>query len=144
MDILASILAYFGTVAAIFLALAMSYNAVVYAPLHSITAQHALAVVAKPIPAKAAAKRPADAQRDTAEAEARPMTRSLVVTRTRHEAPPAARLKAERLRNAMLRKEYLRHLQQQVRARQFAAAPPAGALGYADEPRAVFGDDPFH
>src|SRR5579862_7638038 len=52
MDLLAPILAYFGTVAAIVLAVAMSYNVLVYKPLHTTGPQGAITVAAKPNAAK--------------------------------------------------------------------------------------------
>lgn len=102
MDVLASIFAYFGTLAAIIVGFAMSYDVLIYAPTHSAAPPHASMVAIQPNTAKAAEKPAATARRQSA--AARSFARSGPEAKSVAEERAAARLRAERLRNAYLQK----------------------------------------
>lgn len=54
MDLLGSIFAYLGSVVALIAAFAISYDVVIYAPLHSSGPPHTLTIAARPHPVRAA------------------------------------------------------------------------------------------
>jgi hypothetical protein len=137
MDLLAPILTYFGSVVAIVLAFAMSYDAFVYAPLHSTVARHVVMV------AKAAAPGPA------ATADAKVVrVRSTSVTISSHHAASArtdlasdaapAKRRAS-LRGTIARQQYLRRLPSQLRANEWAYQQGPLRSGFADESVGGFG-----
>jgi hypothetical protein len=135
MDLLAPILAYLGTVTAIVVAVAMSYDVFIYTPLHSINPQHTLTFAAKSSAAKAALA--ASAAKIAAPSVSRASVSAEVATaNVTPQIDVVAKRRAEFLRREAARRKHTRWLARQARAREWASRQPPEALGYADEPSA--------
>ncbi len=146
MDLLASVLAYLGTVTTIIVAVAMSYDAFVYAPLHAPIQHHSPMVAAMPSATKFGATKPAakptaHLTRLDSDTEKPVQVGAANVTA----APPAeavAKRRAAR-RRAVMARQRLRWLARQARDREWAYQQTPQAFGYADEPPAGFGFDRY-
>lgn len=137
MGLLAAILAYLGTVTAIVVTVAVSYDVFIYTPLHSINPQHTVTVAAKSVPAPSAAKRVLSAS------AAKIASRSSPGASPSHDAASAnatpqsdvtAERRAAHLRREAARQKYTRRVARQARAREWASQQAPSRLGYADEP----------
>ena len=150
MDLLASIFAYCGAVAALIVAIAMSYDALVYAPLHHrIGPSQTLVVAAKPTATENAAKPsaalargglaslPARQRDGRGIAASEPAAQADVTLRTAN----ARRSSAEH--HALTQRRFLRRQTRPDRPREWASRQWPDRLGYADEPHAVFDYEPF-
>jgi hypothetical protein len=142
MDVLASILAYLGVVATILVTIGVGYDKVVYAPLHSPMPPHALAVAAKPAAPSASVHGASPAPIVGARANPAAATRSPQLAAAERAAPQTetAAVKHRPLhpRVAMTREQRGRAPARQEPGREWASEQAPRALGYADEPRALF------
>jgi hypothetical protein len=125
MDLIASILAYLGTVTAIIVTVVMSYDVFIYTPLHSINPQHTLTIAAKPPAAKAASSAPSAS-----------LPRSPRAAKAAPQVDTAAERRAASARVEAARQKHMRKLARQARGREWASQQPPGGLGlgYAEEP----------
>lgn len=134
MDLLVPIFAYLSTVTAIMVAVVMSYDVLVYAPLYSSGPPGTIAVAATPHDAKPAAK-----------AAAKTVAAGSGTSRPLH---AAARRRMVRRTGRMARKPYPGSALRETREWPRAYPPPLprnierDALGNARPPFG-FGDDPF-
>jgi hypothetical protein len=140
MDLLASILAYLGTVTAIIVAVVMSYDAFIYTPLHSINPQHTVTVAAKPSAAKAAssasAGKIAPPSVPAASLPHGAPSRGALAAKAASQNDVAAERRAASARKEAARQKHIRRLARQARGREWASQQPPGTfgLGYAEEP----------
>jgi hypothetical protein len=139
MDVLVPIFAYFGSVVAIVLALAMSYDAFIYAPLHPTAARHVVMV------AKAAVPGPATADATVARVRSPSATISshhgaFARTDLASDTAPATR-RASLLRGTVARQQHLRRPPSQLRAKEWAYQQ--GPLGFANGSAGAFGYDQY-
>lgn len=129
MDLLASILAYLCSVAAIVVALPMSYDAFVYAPLHPAFPQQTIAAAATPRTAETGATAAAKTgQRKSPFAG--PESRVAGDGRT---APQADAARQRRERVTMARRRHPPWLEWQTREKEWAYQQAPQTLGFADE-----------
>lgn len=144
MDLLGPIFAYLGAVTAIIVGALMSYEALIQIPLHSTNPQHTLTIAATPRAAKAALpastgkiaapRVPVASVSHNAAAKAASQIAAAADRRA------AAHLRREAYLRRAARREHMRLLAQQARARQWASRRASrqapAVLGYADEPHA--------
>jgi hypothetical protein len=139
MDLLAPILAYLGSVTAIIVAVVMSYDAFIYAPLHAPLRHYSPTVVVMPSAAKSGAKATRQIARLGSRA-AEPVHGGLANFTAAPQAEAAANRRAARKQIVMVRR---RRLARQARDKQWAYQQAAQTFGYADEPPAGFGFDRY-
>lgn len=136
MDLLASILAYLGTVTTIIVAVAMSYEAIIYAPSHAPGQHHSLMLAITPSTAKLDASKPAVKPTTTLvrldSGAAEPVRGGATNITAAAPAEAAAKRRAARKR-AVMAQQRLRWLARQARDRQWAYQQAPQAFGYADE-----------
>lgn len=138
MDLLGSILAYFGTLTALIVAVLMAYDAFIYTPLDSVNPQHTLTVAAKPSSVKAASAAKAS-KIATPGARVAAVSHRAVAAKAAAQTEAAAERRAAHLRKEAARQKHMRWLAQQARTREWASRQAPAALGYADAPHEEFG-----
>jgi hypothetical protein len=135
MALIASIIAYLGTVTAIIVTVVMSYDAFIYTPSHSINPQHTLTAAVKPHAAVAASSASAGKiARPSVAATSHP--RSAREAKAAPQVDTAAERRAASARLEAARQKHTRRLARQARGREWASQQPPGGfgLGYAEEP----------
>jgi hypothetical protein len=139
MDLLPSIFAYLGTVAGIFIAIALSYNSLIDKSLY---APHVPQATTNLVAKSSAPKMPKPKAKRKAEFERAPLH-----TMTRIAAPKRLNRANERSRylaNERSRRRLARGLQSSPKEWAYRPAPRTPyALGYAEVPRAPFGNGGF-
>lgn len=141
MGLLVSIFAYFGTVAAMILAVAMSYAAFIYGPSQPMAPPQTLTLAGKPSAVKEAAK-PATfvAGNDRPVARGAPHEMTGVVSAAPIDV--AVRVKTTAARIASAQGRVSRRPAPQNRPHEWFAGQWPQTVGYADAPRPLFDYDP--